>query len=42
MRLIPGWSTAFGPSTARDVLLPTDEARIATVTFDEWLAEQRG
>lgn len=40
MKLIPSWSTAFGPSMAGDVLLPTDDARRGRVTFDEWLAEQ--
>jgi uncharacterized protein YbjT (DUF2867 family) len=41
VKLVPSWSSAFGPSMAGDVLLPTEEARIAETTFDEWLAEQR-
>jgi uncharacterized protein YbjT (DUF2867 family) len=41
VKLVPSWSTAFGPSMAGNVLLPTEGARIAETTFDEWLAEQR-
>jgi uncharacterized protein YbjT (DUF2867 family) len=41
VKLVPSWSSAFGPSMAGNVLLPTEGARIADVTFDEWLAEQR-
>ena len=41
VKLVPTWSTAFGPSMAGNVLLPTEEARLGKVTFDEWLAEQR-
>ena len=41
LKLVPTWSSVFGPSMAGDVLLPTEGARIAPTTFDEWLAEQR-
>jgi uncharacterized protein YbjT (DUF2867 family) len=41
VRLVPTWSGLFGPEWAGDVLLPTEGARIATTTFDEWLADQR-
>lgn len=41
IKLVPSWSSVFGPSMAGDVLLPTEGARIADVTFDEWLVEQR-
>lgn len=41
VKLVPTWSTVFGPAMAGDVLLPGDDARIAPTTFDEWLAEQR-
>ncbi|GAA3769032.1 hypothetical protein GCM10022379_40970 [Micromonospora maritima] len=41
VRLVPTWSSSFGPEMAGDVLLPDAGARIAPTTFDEWLAEQR-
>ena len=41
VKLVPTWSSSFDASMAGDVLLPTEGARIATTTFDEWLAEQR-
>ncbi|MFH8368987.1 SDR family oxidoreductase [Streptomyces sp. NPDC018031] len=40
VRLVPTWSTVFGPDMAGDVLLPGEGARIAPTTFDAWLAEQ--
>lgn len=41
MKLMPTWSTAFGPEIAGNVLLPGEGARIAPATFDEWLVGQR-
>ncbi|MEU9833103.1 NAD(P)H-binding protein [Streptosporangium sp. NPDC048047] len=41
VRLVPTWSSLFGPEMAGDVLLPREGARIAPTTFDEWLAKQR-
>lgn len=41
VRLVPTWSTMFGPSMAGEVLLPGEGARIAPTTFEEWLAESR-
>ncbi|MFF0310529.1 SDR family oxidoreductase [Streptosporangium sp. NPDC004379] len=41
VRLVPTWSSLFGPDMAGDVLLPREGARIAPTTFDEWLAKQR-
>ncbi|MFI7213933.1 SDR family oxidoreductase [Micromonospora maritima] len=41
VRLVPTWSSSFGPEMAGDVLLPDPGARIAPTTFDEWLAGQR-
>jgi uncharacterized protein YbjT (DUF2867 family) len=38
IRLIPTWSSIFGPDMAGDVLLPGPDARIAPTTFDDWLA----
>jgi len=39
LRLVPTWSSIFGPEMAGEVLLPGEGARIAPTTFDEWLAE---
>lgn len=41
VKLVPTWSTMFGPETAGNVLLPAPDARITPTTFDQWLAEQR-
>jgi uncharacterized protein YbjT (DUF2867 family) len=41
VKLVPTWSTVFGPAMSGNVLLPGEGARIAPTTFDEWLAEQR-
>ncbi|MFE0777507.1 SDR family oxidoreductase [Streptomyces sp. NPDC058861] len=41
VKLVPTWSSLFGPAMAGDVLLPREGARIAPTTFDEWLAHQR-
>ncbi|MDG9702914.1 SDR family oxidoreductase [Streptomyces sp. DH37] len=41
VRLVPTWSSLFGPEMAGNVLLPGENARIAPTTFDEWLAQQR-
>ncbi|WP_253775760.1 SDR family oxidoreductase [Goodfellowiella coeruleoviolacea] len=41
IRLVPTWSTLFGPDMAGDVLLPGERVRIAPTTFEEWLATQR-
>jgi uncharacterized protein YbjT (DUF2867 family) len=41
VKLVPTWSTMFGPSMAGTVLLPGEGARIAPTTFDEWLLAQR-
>lgn len=41
VKLVPTWSTMFGPSMAGNALLPADGARIAPTTFDEWLAAER-
>jgi uncharacterized protein YbjT (DUF2867 family) len=38
VRLVPTWSGIFGTSLAGEVLLPAADARIATTTFEEWLA----
>lgn len=40
VKLLPTWSSLFGPAMAGDVLLPHAGARIAPTTFDEWLAKQ--
>ena len=39
VKLIPTWSSLFGTEMAGDVLLPSEGARIAPTTFDEWLAK---
>jgi uncharacterized protein YbjT (DUF2867 family) len=41
VKLVPTWSSLFGPEMAGDVMLPAEGARIAPTTFDQWLAEQR-
>ncbi|MGX2998853.1 SDR family oxidoreductase [Streptomyces sp. JNUCC 64] len=40
VRLVPTWSSLFGPEMAGEVLLPRGDVRIAPTTFDEWLKEQ--
>ncbi len=42
VRLVPTWSSIFGPSMAGDVLLPAATAHITPTSFDEWLADQAG
>ncbi|MEV4165798.1 SDR family oxidoreductase [Nonomuraea dietziae] len=41
VKLVPTWSTTFGPEMAGNVLLPGEGARITPTTFDQWLAQQR-
>lgn len=41
VRLVPSWSTLFGPEMAGNVLLPGERVRVAPTTFDEWLTTQR-
>lgn len=41
VKLVPTWSSLFGPEMAGDVLLPGADARITPTTFDEWLTKQR-
>lgn len=41
VKLVPTWSSSFGPEMAGNVLLPGEGARIAPTTFDEWLAKQQ-
>ena len=41
VKLVPSWSTVFGPDMAGNVLLAAEGARIAPTTFDDWLAAQR-
>ena len=38
VRLIPSWSGPLGLEMAGNVLLPTENARTAATTFDQWLA----
>jgi uncharacterized protein YbjT (DUF2867 family) len=38
VKLVPTWGALFGTSMAGNVLLPSDNARIAPTTFDEWLS----
>jgi uncharacterized protein YbjT (DUF2867 family) len=38
IKLVPTWSGIFDESMAGNVLLPSDSARIASTTFDDWLA----
>jgi uncharacterized protein YbjT (DUF2867 family) len=40
VRLVPTWSSLFGPEMAGNTLLPAENARIAPTTFDQWLATQ--
>jgi uncharacterized protein YbjT (DUF2867 family) len=42
IRLVPTWSGIYGLDMAGDVLLPGPDARIATTTFDDWLADEMG
>ena len=41
VRLVPSWSSVFGPEMAGEVLLPAEGARIAPTTFDDWLTDLR-
>ncbi|GIF50807.1 uncharacterized protein YbjT (DUF2867 family) [Asanoa ferruginea] len=41
VKLVPTWSAIFDPAMAGPVLLPSEGARIAPTTFDEWLEGQR-
>lgn len=41
VKLVPTWSSLFGPDWAGEVLLPGADALIAPTTFDEWLEQQR-
>ncbi|HEX6338357.1 MAG TPA: NAD(P)H-binding protein [Jiangellaceae bacterium] len=38
--LVPSWQGPLGPDMAGEVLLPGPDARLGTVTFDQWLASQ--
>lgn len=38
VRLVPTWTALFGPAMAGETLLPGPNARLATTTFDDWLA----
>jgi uncharacterized protein YbjT (DUF2867 family) len=38
VKLVPSWSGPLDLSMAGNVLLPADNARIASTTFDQWLA----
>jgi uncharacterized protein YbjT (DUF2867 family) len=38
VKLVPSWRAAFDTSMAGEVLLPGPDARIATTTFEDWLA----
>ena len=38
VKLVPTWSGVFGATMAGDVLLPGDDARIMSTTFEDWLA----
>ncbi|WP_245563852.1 SDR family oxidoreductase [Nocardia testacea] len=40
VRLVPTWSSLFGPEMAGNALLPAENARIAPTTFEQWLAAQ--
>jgi uncharacterized protein YbjT (DUF2867 family) len=42
VRLIPTWSGVFDESMAGNVLLPSDNARIAPTSFEDWLAAGGG
>jgi uncharacterized protein YbjT (DUF2867 family) len=41
VKLVPTWSSLFGPEMAGNVMLPAEDARIAPTTFDDWLEQQR-
>lgn len=41
VRLVPTWSSVFGVEMAGNALLPGAGARLATTTFEDWLAQQR-
>jgi uncharacterized protein YbjT (DUF2867 family) len=41
VRLLPSWSTVFGPDMAGNVLLPSESARMTSTTFDDWLNSHR-
>ncbi|MFF3639455.1 SDR family oxidoreductase [Streptomyces sp. NPDC002250] len=41
VKLVPTWSSLLGTEAAGNVLLPSEDARIAPTTFDEWLADLR-
>lgn len=41
VNLVPTWSSVFGVEMAGNALLPGDGARIASTTFEEWLARQQ-
>lgn len=41
VRLVPTWSGAFGPAMAGEVMLPGDDARTSSTTFEDWLEQQR-
>ncbi|MFF5264503.1 SDR family oxidoreductase [Actinomadura viridis] len=40
VKLVPTWSSLFGPEMAGEVLLPGEGARVMPTTFDEWLAKR--
>ena len=40
LRLVPSWRGPFGVEMAGEALLPGPDARLATTTFDEWLATE--
>jgi uncharacterized protein YbjT (DUF2867 family) len=40
IRLIPTWSGVFGLDMSGNALLPSDDARIAPTTFEDWLAKE--
>ncbi|MFE7098098.1 SDR family oxidoreductase [Streptomyces erythrochromogenes] len=41
VKLVPTWSSLLGPEMAGNVLLPSEDARIAPTTFDAWLTDPR-
>ncbi|MBM0256626.1 SDR family oxidoreductase [Micromonospora sp. 4G55] len=41
MKIVPTWEAILGADMAGNVLLPGPDARIASTTFDDWLAEQQ-
>jgi hypothetical protein len=38
VELVASWRGLFSPEMAGEVLLPGDDARIASTTFEQWLA----